>query len=100
MVTLVTLGEVKRSNIIKFWLISQFQRFFYQTLCVFSQMTDTKYMRQDSVTLVMPKGWDFGGLGMPGGGGGEIKKKIKHGHLAYQIDGDDEQNKLHIKFSS
>ena len=33
-VKLVTLGEVKRSNIIKFRLICQFQRFLYQTLCV------------------------------------------------------------------
>ena len=25
---------------------------------------------------------------------------FKHGHVAYQIDGDDEQNKMHITFSS
>ena len=31
-------GEEKRSNIIKFQLQSQFQRFSNQTLCVFSQM--------------------------------------------------------------
>ena len=33
-------GEVKRSNIIKFHLPCQFQRFLYQTLCLFSQIKD------------------------------------------------------------
>ena len=38
-------------------------------LCVFSQMKDTKHIRRDfhSVAWVMPQGWDFGGLGCPGG---------------------------------
>ena len=40
-------GEVKWSNIIKFQLPCQFQRFLYQTLCVFSQMKDTKHIRWD-----------------------------------------------------
>ena len=44
-----------RSNIIKFQLPCQFQRFLYQTLCVFSPMKDTKHVRWDfhSVTWVM-----------------------------------------------
>ena len=25
---------------------------------------------------------------------------FKHGHVAYQIDRDDEQNRMHVKFSS
>ena len=30
-----------------------------------------------------------------------VKKKIfKHGHVAYQIDGDDEQNRMQVTFSS
>ena len=41
-------GGAKRSNIIKFQLQSQFQRFFNQTLCVFSHMKDIKHI-----------GWDF-----------------------------------------
>ena len=59
-------GGVKRSNIISFQLQSQFQRFLFQTLCVFSQMKDTKHIRQDfnSVALVMPPGWNFGALGV------------------------------------
>ena len=34
------LGGAKRSNIIKSELLSQFQRFLNQTLCVFSQLKD------------------------------------------------------------
>ena len=34
------------SIIIKFQLQSQFQRFFNQTLCVFSQMKDIKHIRR------------------------------------------------------
>ena len=43
----------------------------------------------------MPQGRDFGALGVPKG------SKIyffKHGHLAYQIEGDDEQNRMQVKF--
>ena len=47
--TLGTWGWVKRSNIIKFQFQSQFQRFLYQTLCVFSQMKDTKHIRWDFI---------------------------------------------------
>ena len=81
-------GGVKRSNIILFQLQTQFQRFLYQTLCVFSQMKDAKYLRRDfySVAWVRLQGWDFLALGCPGG-----QKLIifKHGHVAYQIDVDD-----------
>ena len=38
-------GGVERSNILV-QLQSQFQRFLYQTLCVFSQMKDTKHVRR------------------------------------------------------
>ena len=50
---------------------SQFQRFFNQTLCVFSQMKDMKHIRRDfrSVAWVMPQGWD---LRVPWGVGGSI----------------------------
>ena len=62
-------GGAKRSNIIKSQSQIQFQRFFNQTLCDFSQLKDIKYIRRDfhSVTWVMPQGWDFGyhgGLGV------------------------------------
>ena len=62
-------------------------------------MKDTKHIRRDfnSVVSVMPQGLDLGALGVPRG------SKIyfsKHGHVAYQIDGDDEQNRMQVKFSS
>ena len=62
-------GGVKRSNMIQFQLQNQFQRLLYQTLCLFSQMKDTKRIRRDfnSVALVMPQGLDFGALGVRGG---------------------------------
>ena len=58
-------------------------------------MKDTKHIRRDfySVPWVMPQGWDFGALGCPGG-----QKKFKHGHVVYQIDGNDEQKRMQVKF--
>ena len=32
--------------------------------------------------------------------GGQKFIFFKHGHVAYQIDGDDEQNRMQVKFSS
>ena len=41
------------------------------------------------------------GVGLRGAGGCPGSQKIfKHGHVAYQIDGDDEQNRMQVKFSS
>ena len=42
------------------------------------------------------------GVGLWGAGGAEgVKKNIfKHGYVAYQIDGDEEQNRTQVKFSS
>ena len=67
-------GGAKRSNIIKFQLQSQFQRFFNQTLCVFSHMKEIKHIRRDFhlVAWVMPQGSD---LGVPWGVGG-VKKNF------------------------
>ena len=65
----------------------------YLTLCVFLQMKDTKQFRLDfdSLAWIMPQGGTFWRWGCPGG-----QKFIffKHGHVAYQIDGDDEQMKI------
>ena len=49
-------------NIIKFQLLSQFQKFLNHTLCVFSQMKDIKHIRRDFhlAAWVMPQGWDLG----------------------------------------
>ena len=63
-------------------------------------MKDTKHIRQDfhSVAWVMPHG-----VGLWGAVGAQGVKKIiffKHGHVAYQIHEDDEQNRMQVKFSS
>ena len=60
-------------------------------------MKDTKHIRRDfySVAWVMPQG-----VGLWGTGGAQGAKKIKHGHVAYQIDGDDEQNRTQVTFFS
>ena len=42
-------------------------------------------------------------LGLRGAGGAQGSKKkffSKHGHVAYQIDGDDKKNRMQVKFSS
>ena len=41
-----------------------------------------------------PRGWTLA-LGRPGG---QTLFYFKHGQLAYQIDGDDEQNRMKVKF--
>ena len=41
------------------------------------------------------------GVGLWGGPGGQKRLFFfKHGHVAYQIDVDDEQNRMQVKFSS
>ena len=68
----------------------------YQTLCVLSN-EDTKHIRRDfhSVAWVIPKGRDFRALGVP-----RVSKIIyfKHGHVAHQIDWDEEQNRMQVFF--
>ena len=41
------------------------------------------------------------GVGLWGAGGAQVVKKVifEHGHVAYQIDEDDEQNRMQFKFS-
>ena len=58
-------GGVKRSNIIKFQLQSQFQTYLYETLCVLSQIKDRKHIERNfhSVAWVVSKGSDLGVLG-------------------------------------
>ena len=71
-----------------------FKVLLYQTLCVFPRMKDTKHIRRDfySVTWVIPQGCEFERWGVPSG-----SKKFKHGHVAYQIDRNDKQNRMQVK---
>ena len=63
-------------------------------------MKDTKHIRRDfhSAPWVMPQGWYFEALGVPRGGQKDFF--FKYGHVVYQIDVDDEQNRMQVKFSS
>ena len=54
------------SNIIKFWLPYQFQRFLYQTLCVFSQIKENILNR---IFILLLGLCPWVGLGGAGGGG-------------------------------
>ena len=86
-----------RGQKVKYHLISitkSISKFFF--ILNFVCVNDTKHIKRDLhyVAWVMPQGWDIGALGCPGGGG------KKHGHVAYQIDGNDEQNRMQVKFLS
>ena len=63
---------------------------------MFSQMKDIKHIKRyfHSIAWVIPQGWDFVGLGVLRG-----SKKCEHGHVAYQIDEDDEQKRTQVLFS-
>ena len=58
-------------------------------------MKDTKHIRFSFLRLGHALGVNFGALGCSGGGGSFIFSK--HGHSAYQIDGNDEQNRIQVK---
>ena len=61
-------------------------------------MKDTKHIRRNfySVAWVMLQGGTLGRWGV------QVVKDFffKHGHVAYQIDGDDEQNTMQVTLSS
>ena len=65
---------------------------FYIKLCVFLQIQDTKYIKRDfySDSCVMPQQWDLWTCGRQGWPWGQNNFFFEHGHVAYQIDGDDE----------
>ena len=60
-------------------------------------MKDTKHIRSDfhSVAWVMLQGWDLERWGCLGG-----QFFFTHGHMAYQIDEGDEQNRMQVKIST
>ena len=64
-------------------------------MCVF-KIKDIKYIKHNfcSVTWVMPQGADLGMLRVPRGSKIYI---FEYGHVAYQIDGDDEKNRMQVK---
>ena len=67
---------------------------FIPTLCVFLKIKYIKHIEQDfcSDAWVMPQGWNFEAPACQRWGeGGQKFIFFKHGHVAYQIDGDDER---------
>ena len=94
-------GAVGRGQKVKYHLISitkSISKTFIPNFVFVLTNERYKHIRRDfnSVAWVMPKGLDFGALGVPRGS----KKKIKHGHVAYQINGHDKQNTIQVKISS
>ena len=72
-------GQIQCIN--KFQLQCQFQRFSYHTMCVFSQIKDIKTYRT---------GFLFCRLCNVPGMRLEVLGGQNHGHVAYQIEGDDD----------
>ena len=55
----------------------------------------------DGIFILSPGSCPTGGtLGPWGCPGGQQKYVFKHGHVVYQIDDDDEQNRMQVKFLS
>ena len=70
---------------------------FYTKLCVCSHKLKIQNI-SNGICIMSPGSCPRGGtLGrwVPREGG---SKKFKYGHVAYQIDGDDEQNRMQVKF--
>ena len=64
---------------------------------MFLEIKDINHFKQDfhSIALVMSQGWDLWALGCPEG---QLIFFFEHGHLAYQIDGDDKQDRMKVIF--
>ena len=63
---------------------------------MFLQMKDTKHIRWNFHSVAWVRLWGAGDAQ-------EVKNIVcffKHGHVAYQIDGDDKQNRMQVKFTS
>ena len=64
---------------------------------MFSQIKKIQNM-SDGTCIMSPGSCPRGGT--LGRWGAQGVKKLKHGHVAYQIDGYDEQNRMQVKFTS
>ena len=74
-----------------------FKDFLFQSVCVFSQMKDTKHIRRDFhyVGWVMPRGWDFGALGAQ-----VVKKKYFSNMVMWLIKSMGMMSRMQVTFSS
>ena len=92
-------GALGRGQKVKYHLISITKSistiFIPNFVCV---LTNERYKTYQTGFSFCPLGHAPGvGLGAPRG---SKKNFFKHSHVAYQIDGDDEQNRMQVKFSS
>ena len=63
-------------------------------------LTNERYRTYKTGFSVCPLG-HAPGMGLWGAGGAQgVNFFFKHGHVVYQINGDDEQNRTQVKFSS
>ena len=53
----------------------------------------------DGIFILSPESCPSAGT-LGAGGAQGVKKNIKYGHMSYQINRDDEQNRVQVKFSS
>ena len=92
-------GKVKGQISLNFGYHDNFKDF-YTKFCVCSHKWKIQYI-SDGIFILSPGSYPRGGtLGHWGYPGGQTIFFFKHGHVAYQIDEDDEQNKMHAAFSS
>ena len=95
-------GALGRGQKVKYNLISitkSISKIFIQNfVCV---LTNERYKTYQTGFLFCPLG-HAPGVGLWGAGGAQGLKKFffKHGHVVYQIDGDDEQNRMQVKILS
>ena len=67
------IGDLGASSKGQISFTCQFQRFLYQTLCVFSQIKDRQHIEHNSVAMVMPR------VGTLGAGGQKLSVGICDG---------------------
>ena len=95
-------GTLGRGQKVKYHLISITKSiskiFIPNFVCV---LTNERFKTYQTGISFCPLG-HAPGVGLWGAGGARGSKKFffKHGHVIYQIDGDDEQNRMQVKFSS
>ena len=94
-------GALGRGQKVKYHLISITKSisniFIPNFVCV---LTNERYKTYQTGFLFCPLG-HAPGVGLWGAGGAQrVNFFLKHGHVVYEIDGDDEQNKMQVKFSS
>ena len=94
-------GALGRSQNVKYHLISITKSiskiFIPNFMCVLTNKRYKTYQVGFSFCLL----GHAPGVGLWGARGAQgVKKNFKHGNVVYQINGDDEQNRMQVKFSS